>query len=548
MQSSERRTGPLGERKQERQSQEVAHSSSRYLDYFTLMDEDRKGNGIHDRSTQGGLLPQHFSPSPFRGGGRGKGSGVAATKPLSPNPSPRRGGRGVNRRLRFGLVLTVFAALTGCSKTSTTSGSATTTPGSTFTFVHPQRKALPKVIVQPGTVQPYEAAPLFAKLAGFVKTVNVDIGDPVEGPSPASGSHPARAGTVLAELRIPELEDEGRQKDALVEQATAEVEQAKKLVEVADANVVAADAHIVESKAGVRRAQATFKYWESQASRVAEMVRNKSIGLQEGAETENQFRAAEAGREEAQARVTVAEKAAVKARAELGKAGEDVKAAAAKRKVAEAEAARLRSLLDYRFIRAPFPGVVTRRNVDTGHFVHPAGAGKSESLFTVVRLDTVRVRVDVPDADAALVTKGTKAKVRIPALNADFAGEVNRTSEALEAGSLTLRVEIDLPNADRKLRPGLFVTTQITAAMPEAWVLPVNSVVKQADQTVVFLHLDGKAVRLPIQPGRSDGTWTEVKRKQKAGAPGVWEEWTGSESVISGPAATLTDGQEISVK
>ena len=105
-----------------------------------------------------------------------------------------------------------------------------------------------------------------------------------------------------------------------------------------------------------------------------------------------------------------------------------------------------------------------------------------------------------------------------------------------------------LPNADRKLRPGLYVSAKITATMPEAWVLPVNAVVKQADQTVVFLHRDGKAIRLPIQPGRSDGTWTEVMRKQKSGAPGVWEEWTGSESVLSGPAATLTDGQDVIVK
>jgi HlyD family secretion protein len=440
-------------------------------------------------------------------------------------------------------LLAASLALTGCNRSSPKSGSAATTdPAAAFSVVRPQKKALPKEIQQPGTVQAYESTPLYAKLAGFVKKVNVDIGDPVEGPTESG------PGTVLAELSIPELVDEGREKDALVERAKAEVAQAKKLQEIADANVVVADAQIAEAKAGLKRAQATLKRWESEASRVAEMVKSKALDPQTGAETENQLRASEAARDEAQSHITVAEKGAVKAAAELGKSKEDVKAAEARQKVAEAEAARLRSLLDYRFLRAPFTGVVTRRGVDTGHFVQPAGAGKSEALFTVVRLDTVRVPVDVPEADAALVTKGAKVKITIPSLKGDFPGEVKRTAEALDPASRTLRVEIDLPNPDRKLRPGQYVYARITAPMPEAWVLPANAVVKQADQTVCFLYQDGKAVRTPIQPGRTDGTWTEVVRKQKPGVPGAWEDWTGREEVLSGPAATLTDGQAVSTR
>jgi HlyD family secretion protein len=443
------------------------------------------------------------------------------------------------------LTLSLMAAsiaLTGCTRTSPSSSSAGTSPAAAFTVVHPQKKALPKVIEQPGTVHAYESTPLYAKLAGFVKKVNVDIGDAVEGPTESG------PGTVLAELSIPELVEEGREKDALVERAKAEVEQAKKLLEIADANVVVADAQITEAKAGVKRTQATVKRWESEATRVAEMVKNKALDPQTGAETENQLRAAEAGLDEARARVTVAEKGAVKAAAELGKAKEDVKAAEAKQKVSEAEAARLRSLLEYRYLRAPFAGVVTKRSVDTGHFVQPAGASKNEALFTVVRTDVVRVPVDVPESDAALVTKGAKAKVSVPALRgAEFSGAVKRTSEALDPGSRTLRVEIDLPNPERKLRPGQYVYVWITAEMPPAWVLPANAVVKQADQTVCFLYRDGKAVRLPIQPGRTDGTWTEVFKKQRVGSPGAWEDWTGQEDVLSGPAATLADGQAVEI-
>lgn len=446
-------------------------------------------------------------------------------------------------------VLLTSLVLAGCSRTASPTGpSAGPAAPATFTVVRPEKRALPKVIEQPGSIQAYESTPLFAKLAGFIKKVNVDIGDAVEGPaSSPTGSEP-QSGTVLAELSIPELEDESRQKDALVEAARAEADQARKQVVIAQANAAAAEAQVTAAQAAQTAAQSSLKRWESESARVAQMVKDRVVNQQAADETENQLRAARAAADGARAQVLVAEKAVAKARAEFAKAESDVKASEAKVRVADADAARVRSLLSYKFVRAPFPGAVTRRNVDTGAFVQPAGAVKGEPLFTVVRLDTVRVQVDVPEADAGLVKRGAKAAVRIPSLpGPDIDGQVARTSEALEPASRTLRVEIDLPNPDRKLVPGMFATARITVEMPPAWVLPANAVVKQADQTVVFLHRDGKAGRLSVRPGRTDGTWTEVFAKQKAGTPGAWEDWTGTEEVLSGPANTLADGQSVSV-
>jgi RND family efflux transporter MFP subunit len=434
--------------------------------------------------------------------------------------------------------LFVAGVMTSCSKSPSGAGGAAAQ--STFSVVRPQKKMLPRVIEQPGTVRGFEEAPLFAKLAGHVKVVHADIGDAVEGPTLS------KPGTILAELSIPELEDEGRQKDALVEQAAAEVAQAKELVTIAEAGVGTAVAQIVEAKAGLTRAQANLARWKSEAARVAEMVRNKTLDAQTGAETENQYRAAEAAVEEARARIVVAEKTAIKAQAELSKAHEDVKATEAKRKVTVADAARVHSLLEYRFIRAPFTGVVTKRTIDTGHFVQPVGGAKMEPLFTVVQLDKVRVPIDIPEVDAALVRKDQKAVVSVPALKADFEAKVSRTSDALEPGSRTMRVEIDLPNPNHRLRSGMYATAKVYAEMPEAWMLPANAVVKQAEQMACFLYRDGKAVRMLIQTGRTDGTFTEVFKK--AGPGGTWENWTGSEDVLAGSTATLADGQAVEVK
>lgn len=501
---------------------------------------NRRGRLVHETQHES------LSPLPPKRGERGVWSRVAVSRygePQPPSPPdplpPKRGERGVWSRslppvVACALIVTTF----GCNRDSAKSTPATASPS--FTIVHPQKQALPKIIEQPGEIRGYESTPLYAKLAGFVKSVNVDIGDSLEGPTDA------KPGTVLAELSIPELVDEGKQKEALVDQAQAEVEQAKKQVVIAEANVESANAQIIEAKAGITRAKAMLRYWESEATRVTEMVKNKVVNPQTGSETENQLRAAEASRDEASARVTVAEKAAIKAQAELAKAREDEKAVAAKKRVADAEAARLKSLLEYRFIRAPYNGAVVKRSVDTGKFVQPAGNEKSEALFTVVRLDTVRVPIEVPEADAGLVHKGDPVTIRIPSLRGEeIAAKVSRTSEALDPASRTLRVEIDLKNDDHHLRPGLYVYAKITAPMPEAWTLPANAVVKQAEQMVVFLHKDGKAVRLPVQSGRTDGKFTEVVKKLKQATTNEWEDWTGTEDVLSGPASTLADGQAV---
>ena len=147
-------------------------------------------------------------------------------------------------------------------------------------------------------IQAYESAPLFAKLSGFVKIVRVDIGDVVEGLQMDAKGVITKPGTVLAEISIPELEDESREKEALVDKAKAEVEQAKKQIVIAEANVDTAGAQVIEAMAGVRRAAATLKRWESEAVRVAEMV-NKDARSANGRRDAESVEGIEAAAEEA---------------------------------------------------------------------------------------------------------------------------------------------------------------------------------------------------------------------------------------------------------
>lgn len=368
----------------------------------------------------------------------------------------------VSRWFLLGLV-TMSA---GCDKPTT----ATPSPQAAkdervvpVTTVQPEKKTLRRVMDQPGAIEAFEETPLFARIPGYVQKVYVDIGDRVQGPRVDAKGKQLQPGQVLAELSVPEMEEELRQKQALVVQAEAEVEQTQGTLEAAEANVDTAKAMIREAEAARARAQATYDRWESEYKRMEGLFERKVIDAQTLDEARHQFKSSDAARKEVEAKVHSAQATARESEAKRNKARADIKAARARVGVAQAEAARLDALLQYGKIRAPFDGIVTRRNIHTGHFLQPASGSNAQPLFVVAQTDLVRVFVDVPESDALMVTIGMPARIRVQTIkDQDFKGKVTRTAWSLEPRSRTLRTEIDLPNPEGKLRPGMYAYVTLT--------------------------------------------------------------------------------------
>ena len=212
-------------------------------------------------------------------------------------------------------------------------------------------------------------------------------------------------------------------------------------------------------------------------------------------------------------------KAAVKkAEADRDKAAADVDAAKARLEVAKAEASRVDALRGYTKIKAPFDGVVTRRAVTRGDFVK---GGDKTPLFSVARIDPVRVVVQVPEADAGLVAVGQEVRLTLQGgAEATEVGKVTRTSWSLEPGSRTLRTEIDVPNEKGAVRPGTYVYARLTAELPAAWAVPAAAVGKVNDEPVIYLVEGGKAVRVPVRtpprgrPVHADPALQEARRER----------------------------------
>jgi RND family efflux transporter MFP subunit len=363
--------------------------------------------------------------------------------------------------------------------------------------VRPERKTVSRPIEQPGfNIKAFEETPLYARVSGYVGKWHPDLGDRV------------KKGQVLAELDVPEMLVDLKQKEAAVRQAEAQIRQAR-------AAVLAAEAQVAYSK--------------SQYERLSRLGKEGVMEKENILERRLAYEASNAGLAKATANVAVAE-----AQLEVAKANRDYS----------------KTMLEYTRIKAPYDGVITQRNVNTRDLVQPGGTGeKGRPLYVVSQLDPVRVFVNVPGADAVWVRDGDPVTLQLQgAGGAVFRGKVTRNARALNPQARTLRTEIDLPNPDGKLLPGMYVQARITVRHENVWTLPAAAVVTEGDQTVCYRLVDGKAVRTPLQVGLTGGGLVEVLKKQVRPSPGGeprWEDLTGTDEVVASDAAALSDGQPV---
>ncbi len=310
----------------------------------------------------------------------------------------------------------------------------------------PAAKSPGRVLELPGVVQAFEETHLFARVPGYVLKIHKEIGEPIEGPTDKE------PGELLAEIAVPELEQELKQKNELVKQAIAEVDQAQKAAASAEANIAILKAGVIEAKALQER-------WESEATRISNLTKNGVIDSQSNAEVQFQSKAAAA-------RVLSADSAVLKAKADHEKALADTRVASARVEVMKADARKSETMLSYGKIRAPYKGKLIVRKVNTGDLVQP-GAGKGDWLFTVARTDEVRIVIAVPETDAGLVNEKVNVEFTIPSLPKFSAAKtITWTSWALEGSSRTLRAEIRFDNKEGLLRPGMYVNARIIVPAP----------------------------------------------------------------------------------
>ncbi|MGH7138618.1 MAG: hypothetical protein ACREHD_22970, partial [Pirellulales bacterium] len=155
---------------------------------------------------------------------------------------------------------------------------------------------------QPGQIEAFQQAPLYAKVPGYVRRYLVDIGYPVKGPYYDKSGSLVERGQLLAEVGIPELDEELRQKRAVVGQSKAEVEQARAAVKLARTTLKPAEEQYEQALANLEAAESDYAKWESEYKRMVKLAESKSINSKLVDEERDALRKSAAGRRDAASR------------------------------------------------------------------------------------------------------------------------------------------------------------------------------------------------------------------------------------------------------
>jgi RND family efflux transporter MFP subunit len=368
--------------------------------------------------------------------------------------------------------------------------------------VKPQAGGIARSSEQPGTMESFDFADLYAKVSGYVKQQKVDIGSKVS------------AGDMLVEIDAPEYEEALNEAAAAVSQAEAQVTQMEARVATAKAELEAAQTNITLAEADLAKATSFFKFRKIQYERVKGLYDLKSIDERLVDEKYEQKDSAEAAENSARASIAAAKSQVVASQARIASAEADVLDAKAKVRLAKAKESRARVFVSYTKIISPYNGVVTRRSFHVGDFIRAADQGGAVPLLTVARTDMMRVIIQVPERDVPYADVGDPAII-IPNVldNERIHGKVARISNSEDRVTRTMRAEIDIPNPKNKLRDGMFCRVTISLdASAKGLRIPSSSVFvdRQTKKTAVYVVVDGKARRRTVEIGQEDGRMTEI--------------------------------------
>jgi len=225
---------------------------------------------------------------------------------------------------------------------------------------------------------------------------------------------------------------------------------------------------------------------------------------------------------------------------EVDNAVGDLEAKVATVKSSEANVRRLEELESFKRVYAPFSGVITRRNVDTGTLINAGNGGTSQQLFFLAQTDPIRVYLSVPEQFAPSIRAGIGAYLELTQYPGQrFEGKVVRTSEAIDTGTRTLLTEVDVPNHNSALLPGGYAQVHLQVKVTgERLAVPVNALLFRAEGLrAVVVDSNHRAHLKPLTIGRDYGTTLEVLQGLEA-----------SDWMVLNPADSLDDGQEVRVK
>jgi RND family efflux transporter MFP subunit len=393
-------------------------------------------------------------------------------------------------RKRMSLILTVgvMVAATllvaGCSSTPKSKADAADAPSATVAVV--KRGNISHTLSLAGQFQPYQVVDVHPKVTGFMRKINVDIGDRV------------REGQVLAVLEVPEL-------NAQLEGVGYEMQQAKDEIVRAQHEIQRAEAIHAAEHANYQRLLDTSK---AQPGLVAqqELDDAQSKDLSSEAQVDSAKSAADAAQEHAQA--------------------------------ARANNDRVRALQNYTSVVAPLDGVVIWRYADTGALIQ-SGTDSNEQSLPIVKLaqsGLLRLRMPIPEDDVKYVKVGDPMQIRIDALDRSITGTIVRFTRNVNFETRTMETEVDVENKDLSIDPGMYANTSLQLASAEnVQTIPVEALELKGNRNTVYtLDANNRVHIVNVEVGLQGSRLAEIKGGLQPG-----------DRVIVGGQEKYSEGEEV---
>ena len=338
-------------------------------------------------------------------------------------------------RVGLFLVVVLLALLPSCGRVRA-KGNAQA--AETVAVAKVARQTLERTITLSAELVPFQDIEVYAKESGYVKKLYVDYGSRV------------KEGQLMAILEIPELEAQLQEDQGDVKNATDEVSRAQHML---------------------KRYEAMYKAVHLEFTRLNGVFVSKP-GLVAQQEVDDAQ-----GKDLAEASQVDAGEAAFEAA--------QGKLAASQSKLVHDQA-----LFAYARITAPFAGVVTERYANFGTLMQ-AGIGSSTQALPLVRLsqdNLFRLVIPVPESDVAYIRVGDTVELRVPSLNRVVPGKVARFSVDVRADTRTMHTEVDVPNPDRILIPGVYAEATLTLEKKiNVYALPLQAVTVIGSQGSVYI-------------------------------------------------------------
>jgi RND family efflux transporter MFP subunit len=395
------------------------------------------------------------------------------------------------------IALVVIAGLlasfaSGCAKPQNAAAEDIKTPDATTVAVaKASLEDMSRGIVLTAEFKPFQEVDVMAKVAGYVKKINVDVGDRVQ------------EGQVLGLIEVPEMADDQTRAQSMLNRSQAE---------------------LARSRDELQRAESSHNIAHLSFARLSEVAKQRK-GL-----------IAQQEIDDAQSKDLVAE-------AQVNGAKSGVSAAEQQVQVSVSEAQKVKTLLDYTRVTAPFAGVVTKRYADTGSMIQ-AGISSSTQAMPLVKLSQnslLRLILPVPESAVPTVHVGQEVEVRVPTLNRSFPGRVARFSGRVSSATRTMETEVDVTNPNLILIPGMYAQASLTLDRHDrVLTVPVPAVDFGGDETsgqVVVVTPENRLEMRKVQLGLQNENKVEIRS-------GLHE----NELVVTGNRANLRSGQQVRPK